>query len=139
MNTQMFREPTVRAVFENKIELLFPGLNSNSSKIAPDNDPVYREITMLHHQNPGLAGELYAMRLFMRLSLDPRSLYDSLDCEKSGISRESIVSHVRFAEIVTCGTAKELEVSELEFMLNPSIKYLFYLFRSHSFLFLSFF
>lgn len=123
----MFGEPEVRDVFVKRVSTLFPKTATSLAKIPPNDDPVYQEIMLLHLNNPGLAGEEYTERLFMRLASTRRSLFDALLCEKSGVSRESVVAQVRFAEISTCGTAKELGVSEIDFLLNPDIKYLFML------------
>jgi hypothetical protein len=124
----MFGESEVRNVFIKRVSTLLPETaRDNLAKIPPNHDPVYQEIMMLHHANPGLAGEEYTARLFMRLVSTKTSLFDALLCEKSGISRESVVAYVCFAEISTCGTAKELDVSEVDFLLNPNIKYLFIL------------
>jgi hypothetical protein len=120
----MFEEPEVQKVFIEKVALLIPETKHNNLlQLTPNDDPVYHEIYNTSHLNLGLAGEEYAMRLFMRLADSKRSLFEVLKCEKSGIQLNSVSSYIRFAEILTCGTANELGVPELDFLLDPNIKY----------------
>lgn len=125
---RMFEEPEVCRIFVAQAEVLLPEEHRRKlpHQIPPQMDPIYDEIN-IRQDNLGQAGEEYVMRLFMRLSWDQanKSLYDVLHCEESGIQRSSVVSYVHFTEIARCGTHVELGVSEVDFILDPGIKYVF--------------